>query len=248
MLVLIAAASASLAVAAPRAGGERDARTIVAHAVDDLYRGASSVGTLEMHVKTSRWERTLELQQWSQGTDRSLIRVLSPKKERGVTTLKVGKDVWNYLPKVDRVIKVPASMMSASWMGSHFTNDDLVHESRFADDYELAVRERPTAADARWLIEATPKPDAPVVWGKVTLAVSAGDLLPIEAKFFDGRGALVRTIRYSDVEDVGGRKIPMRMTLIPADKPGESTEVVWKTLRFDVNLPASTFSLQALKR
>ena len=107
--------------------------------VDDLYRGTSSHGKMTMEVVTSHWNRTLSLEFWSKGKDKSLVRILAPLKEKGTATLRSGNEIWNYLPKVNRVVKLPSSMMSASWMGSHFTNDDLVKQSRFADDYTFEV-------------------------------------------------------------------------------------------------------------
>ena len=109
--------------------------------IDDLYRGKSSHAIMRMAVVTENWTRELELESWSMGKEKSLMRILSPRKEKGTATLKSGKQMWNYLPKVDRVIKIPSSMMGSSWMGSHFTNDDLVKESRMAEDYDFEYGE-----------------------------------------------------------------------------------------------------------
>ena len=107
--------------------------------VDDLYRSNASYGILTLSVTTVNWQRTLTLEQWTKGENKSLIKVLKPKKEKGLATLRVDKNVWNYMPKVKRVVKIPSSMMSSSWMGSHFTNDELVRESRMADDYNFSI-------------------------------------------------------------------------------------------------------------
>ena len=107
--------------------------------VDDLYRSNASHGILTLSVTTVNWQRTLTLEQWSKGKDKSLFKILKPKKEKGLATLRVDKNVWNYMPKVKRVVKIPSSMMSSSWMGSHFTNDDLVKQSRMADDYTFSI-------------------------------------------------------------------------------------------------------------
>jgi outer membrane lipoprotein-sorting protein len=215
---------------------------------DDLMRGRSSAGKVTMRVKTARWERSLTMQVWSKGKEKTLVRILAPAKEKGVSTLKVGENVWNYLPNVDRTIKVPASMMSGSWMGSHFTNDDLVKEARFADEFDCKIESRPDGnPKKRYLVGCTPKPNAPVVWGRVRLTTRE-DLLPLDAVYYDERGAVARTLTYSDIKELGGRQIPGKITLVPGDKPGELTELVYEELAFDLELPESTFSLQALKR
>ncbi len=216
---------------------------------DDLLRGSSSVATVTMHVKTARWERTLSMKAWSKGKDYSLIRILSPAKERGIATLKVQTAVWNYLPKVDRTIKVPASMMATSWMGSHFTNDDLVRESRMADDYTYEIVSRPQGpSGGLYVIELVPKAEAAVVWGKVIVSIRASDELPTDVRYFDEKGVLVRTMTYEDVRDFGRRKLPSLLRVVPADKPDEVTEVRYDALDLDVDLPTSAFSLQALRQ
>jgi outer membrane lipoprotein-sorting protein len=234
------------------AEGDPDPVKLLEESVDNLYRGDSddkgAVAVVTMKVKTSRWNRTLKMKSWSKGEEKSLIRIVEPKKEAGVTTLKNGDNIWNYLPKVDRTIKVPAGMMSGSWMGSHFTNDDLVQEARYSDDYTLKIVGRPVDGKGDWKVEAVPNPDAPVVWGKVTVTIRGVDKLPTKTEFFDERGNLVRTMEYLDIQDIGGRKIPMRMKLTPADKPAEYTEVIQEKIAFDVDIPDTTFSLQALKK
>lgn len=238
---LLAAAQVSPARAAEPTLEELLAKT------DDLMRGNSSVGKMTMRVKTERWERSLTLKVWSEGKEKTLVRVLAPAKEKGVATLKVGENVWNYLPNVDRTIKVPASMMSGSWMGSHFSNDDLVKEARFTDDFDCRFESRPAAGEGGYVVACVPKPDAPVVWGKVVIR-ARGDLLPEEVVYYDEKGAVARTLTYDDVAELGGRTLPRRMKLVPADKPSEYTEVVYEELELDRALPASTFSLQALER
>ena len=216
---------------------------------DDLYRGKSSMATVEMNVQTKRYKRSLQMKVLSKGTDKSLIRIMKPKKEKGVTTLKVGKNVWNYLPKIDRVMKVPSSMMSGSWMGSHFSNDDLVRESRFEKDYTYSIVERPADGKGRFVIDCVPKPNAPVVWGKVVVVVDGKSRLPTQQKFFDEKGRLVRTMTYSDIQDVGGgRFVPLKMRLEPANKKGEYTEIIQRNLKLDIDVPDSAFSQQSLKR
>jgi hypothetical protein len=217
--------------------------------VDDLFRGRSARGRATMTVTTQHWSRTLALEFWSEGKEKSLIRILAPQKEKDTATLKVGNDIWNYLPKVKRVIKLPSTAMSASWMGSHFTNDDLVKESRMADDYTSSVTfEGSRNGDRIVEITCLPKPEAAVVWGKVVVVVRADDLLPVEVPFFDEDLRLARTVRYGDIRTLGGRVVPTTLTVVPADKPAESTMVRYEEIAFDVPLEPDTFSLRTLQR
>jgi len=212
-------------------------------ATDDINRGESSITTIEMQVKTARYERTMSMQAWSRGEENSLIRILSPAKDAGTTTLKVDEDMWNYLPKVDRTMKIPQGMMSGSWMGSHFSNDDLVKSNRLADEFTY-VNEG--LVDGVYTIVCTAKPDAPVVWGKVVVKVRA-DKIPVEVAYYDEEGTLARTMTFSDVRDFDGRMVPATMTLIPADKPEEFTRVTTVEADFDVEIDDRIFTLQALK-
>jgi hypothetical protein len=225
-----------------------DAKSIVDR-VDRLLRGDSSAGEMTMAVVTRRWTRTLTLRAWSEGTERTLIKVLAPAKEAGVATLKAGDEIWNYLPKVDRTIRVPTSMMMASWMGSHFTNDDLVKESRLIRDYDIAMGFEGVREGVRvWEFVLTPRPDAAVVWGKVVMEVRQADLMPTWARYYGDDGALRRTLTFGDYQVMGGRLVPTTMRVVPADKSDESTLIRYTSLRFDVRLPADTFTLGALRR
>jgi outer membrane lipoprotein-sorting protein len=215
---------------------------------DDLYRGESSAATVTMNVVTERWSRSLTMKSWSKGDDKSLIRIEAPAKEAGITTLKVDQNIWNYLPRVGRTMKVPAGMMGGSWMGSHFTNDDLVRDSRMSQDYTYAITGRP-AADGTgfWVIECTVKEDAAVVWGKVTVTLRP-DKLPSRIDYYDEGGEHIRTMEFADYKEVGGRLMPARMTLLPLDKPGEKTEMVYDELNLGAELDDSMFTLQSLKK
>ncbi|GLI35109.1 outer membrane lipoprotein-sorting protein [Desulforhabdus amnigena] len=217
--------------------------------MDDLYRGESSHGEMTMVVVTAHWKRTLSLEFWSKGKEKSLIKILAPIKEKDTATLRSGNEIWNYLPKVKRVIKLPSSMMSASWMGSHFTNDDLVKESRFVEDYDFEVTFEGRRA-GKDIVEVTciPKPDAPVVWGKVVVVVRLQDYLPLESAYFDEELHLARTMTFSDVRTFSGRTLPARMVVVPADKPGERTEVTYREIAFDLDLSDEIFSIRNLQK
>lgn len=240
------AAVVAAVLGAPAFAADPTARELL-EATDDVTRGLSSVAVIEMHVKTARYERSMVMKAWSEGTENTLIRVLEPAKEAGTSTLKSGDNIWNYLPKVARTMKVPAGMMSGNWMGSHFTNDDLVKESRLADDFTYEIVGRPEDNPERtWVIDAVPKPDAPVVWGKVTARVTV-DRLPHDVRYYDEDGALVRTMSFADYRDFDGRRAPAVMTLTPSEPPGEFTRMTYRELDFDVAIPPETFTLQALQ-
>jgi len=232
-----------------QAGDEADLARELLEGTDDMHRGESSHATMTMHVKTSRYERSMTMEAWSQGEEKSLMIIRSPAKEAGTATLKVDNNIWNYLPKVDRTMKVPAGMMGGSWMGSHFTNDDLIKESRMADDYTYSITERPKSdAEGDWVIQLTPKPDAPVVWGKVVVTIRAIDRLATSITYWDEKNVLKRTMAFEDIKPMGGRTIASRMRLIPEDKPGEFTEIIYENLEFNVEIPASKFTIQGLKK
>ncbi len=201
---------------------------------------------MTMQVTTRHYSRKMRMQYWSKGRDRFLISILYPAKDEGISTLKVGRDIWNYLPKVDRVIKIPASMMGGSWMGSHITNDDLVKESQIADDYTFRLLE--DRGEGVWVIESVPKPEAAVVWGKLIYEIIMPDLIPVQISYFDEEGKKVRVIRYSEVQEIDGRKIPLKMEVLPLEKPEESTTMIYEKIRFGVSLQDGFFSLRNLKK
>jgi hypothetical protein len=216
--------------------------------VDRLLRGESSRGTVSMRIVTEHWTRSLDMSIWSLGTDHALIRILSPQKDAGLATLKAGNEIWNYLPRVDRTIKVPTSMMGASWMGSHFTNDDLVKEHRLIDDYDIEIAfEGARDGSEVWEFDLTPKAEAAVIWDRIVYLVRKADMMPVWARFYDERDALIRTITWSDYKTMGGRLVPALMTIEPADKPDESTAVLYVELEFDVDVERTFFSLRTLR-
>ncbi len=239
--------TALLLTAAGAASGQRTAEEIIDH-VDRILRGESSRGVATMEVVTENWERNMTMEVWSLGTDHALIRITAPKKEEGTATLKAGNEIWNYLPRVDRTIKIPASMMMGAWMGSHFTNDDLVKESRLIEDYEIEIsHDGDRDGVTVWEFTLTPKPEAPVVWGHIEYQVRQDDLMPTWTRYFDEDGTLVRTMTFSEYRVMGGRLVPAVMELRPVDKPDERTLFRYSELEFDLNIDESFFSLRALR-
>lgn len=217
--------------------------------IDDLWRGQSSHALTTMQVKTEHYTRTMQMEAWSKGKEKTLVRVIEPLREKGTATLKSGNNIYTYLPKTDRTIKLSSGMMMGSWMGSHLTNDDLVKEARLEDDYDAEISfegER----NGENIIEFTliPKPDAAVVWGKLILSIEATSHNPIVEEYYDEDMLLARTIKFTDLKQLAGRLRPSVMTVIPADKPGEYTEFVYQTLDLDVDLSDGLFSLSSLKR
>ena len=217
--------------------------------VDDLYRSNASHGILTLSVTTVNWQRTLTLEQWSKGEDKSLIKILKPKKEKGLATLRVDKNMWNYMPKVKRVVKIPSSMMSSSWMGSHFTNDDLVKQSRMAEDYTFSITFE-GINDGKEIIEVTclPNKEAAVVWGKGEVVVYADDYLPLRMIYYDEDLLLSRSLEFTNIEMMDGKIIPTMMSMIPTNEPGESTTVKWEEIQFDVAIDDEFFSLRKLQQ
>jgi hypothetical protein len=201
-----------------------------------------------MEVVTEHWSRSIDMRIWSLGTEYSLIRIDAPPKDAGTATLKARDELWNYLPRVDRTIKLPASLMGASWMGSHFTNDDLVKESRIIDDYDIEITfEGERDGDEVWEFTLVPRPETAVVWGKIVEQIRKKDMMPEWVRYYDDRGEVARTMVFSDFKVMGGRVVPARMVVTPADKPGESTTIIYRSLAFDVGLEPSFFSLRNLR-
>ncbi len=251
MKTCLKSVAASLAGAvlllAPAPARAQTAREIVDR-VDRMLRGASSRADIAMEIATEHWTRTLEMRAWSLGTEYALVRVTAPPREAGSATLKVREEVWNYLPRVDRTIKIPPSLMMGSWMGSHFTNDDLVKESRMIDDYDIAISfEGPREGAQVWEFTLTPKPDAAVVWGRIVEQVRKDDLMPTWARYYDERGTLMRTMTFSEFRRFSGRLVPTVMVVRPEDKPAERTTIRYRDLAFDVPLTADFFSLRSLQ-
>ncbi len=217
--------------------------------VDDLWRGSSSHGLVSMRVKTEHYTRNMRMEAWSKGKEQSLVRIVAPLKEKGTATLKSGNNIFTYLPRTDRTIRLTSGMMLGSWMGSHFTNDDLVKESRREEDYDAHISfegER----DGRQLLEFTllPKPDAAVVWGKLTLTLLDGSYLPVQEIYYDEDMQVARTITFSDVKMLGGRERPALLRVVPADKPDEYTELVYESLQLNIEVSDALFSLSSLRR
>ena len=224
-------------------GAEPDGRELVER-VESLLWGRTVQGEYAMTITTPRWQRTLALRAWMERPKRSFIRILAPAKEKGIGSLRIGAEMWNYLPNVERTVKIPPSMMLQPWMGSDFTNDDLVKSSSIVDDYTSRILREESGA---YVLELVPKPDAAVVWGKILYWVRKTDSIPLKEEFYDERGTLVRVMTFSEVRPMGGRAIPTRWEIRPSDKPGNATTIVVKSALYDRAIDPEVFSQRNLQ-
>jgi hypothetical protein len=214
--------------------------------LDDLYRSKSSIARIEIQVVRPRATRTLRLKAWTRGEEEALVLIEAPPREAGTATLRVRDNLWNYLPRIARTIRVPPSMMLGSWMGTDFTNDDLVKESSLRKDFVAHVDRRSESPPGWWLVLQA-KPGSVGRWARIEVLVSDDDL-PIEERHFDRRGRLARTMRFDEVKTLGGRRLPSHIVLLPADAQSESTAMRYLDVRFDVALADDTFSLSRLEQ
>ncbi|MGD2245274.1 MAG: outer membrane lipoprotein-sorting protein [Candidatus Aminicenantes bacterium] len=216
--------------------------------LDELYRSTTSFAVLEMEIVTPHWERALKMKTWTMGMDKTFIRILEPKKERGIATLRIGNEMWNYLPKTNKVMKVPPSMMMSSWMGSDFTNDDLVKEFTFQESYHFEMTTVGNPEEGILYVNCVPKEGLPIVWGHVIVAVREEDYMPLWQNYYDEKGNLVREMIFREVKTFGDRKIPSVLELIPKTKEGHTTVLRYLEAQFNIQLDEEIFTLRNLRR
>ena len=217
--------------------------------MDDNAFGGRLKSTMKMTIIRPTWTRTMALKSWADGDDYSLILITSPAREKGISYLKRAKEMWNFQPSIDRTVKMPPSMMMQSWMGSDFKNDDLVRQSSIVEDYTHKLLGKETI-DGRecYKIEMVPDEDAPVVWGKVIIWIDVKDFLNLKTEHYDEDNDLVDTILGEDVQKMGGRTLPARMVLLPADETGHKTIMEYQSIEFDTKFEDRFFSTQNMKR
>ncbi len=216
--------------------------------IDELYRSDSSFATAEMEIITPHWKRTLKMNTWSLGKEKTFIRILEPKKEKGIATLKIGNEMWNFLPKINKVMKIPPSMMMSSWMGSDLTNDDLVKEYTFMEDYHFELIEIENPKETTLYVKCTPKEGLPIVWGHIVIAVREQDYLPIWQKYYDEKGKLMREAVFKEIKVFGKREIPSVMELTPMNKEGHITVLRYLEAAFDTKIDEEIFTLRNLRK
>ncbi|HCE2648256.1 TPA: outer membrane lipoprotein-sorting protein [Vibrio parahaemolyticus] len=215
---------------------------------DQAMRGKSSYSEATMEIVRPDWTRSMTMKSWTKGTELSLVLVTAPAKDKGSASLKRHREMWNWVPSIERVIKIAPSMLSQSWMGSDFTNDDLINQSSIVVDYQHALLGNDSfEGDKVWVIEATAKPDAPVVWNKVTLWISQSTYLQRKVEFYDEFDERVNVLTTYDVKELGGRKIAARMEMKPVDKPGNKTIFTTHQAQFDFDINDDFFSQQQMK-
>jgi outer membrane lipoprotein-sorting protein len=225
---------------------ERDATQIVRDAVNH-WRGLSSYTEMTMVIHRPDWERSMTMQAWTKGDEQSLVRVMEPKKDRGNGTLTDENSMWTFSPKINRVIKVPSSMMGQSWMGSDFSNKDVARADDIIDQYDHTILSVETIDDmAVYTIKSIPHEEAAVVWGSEVLTIR-DDHVVLEHAFYDQDGELVKTLKSLEIGEMGGRTIAMRQRMIKTDEPDEWTEIAVNAVEYELDLKDSLFTLSNLR-
>jgi outer membrane lipoprotein-sorting protein len=223
--------------------------TEIVQKADNLQRGNSSRGTMIMKIIRPKWTREIRMKNWSLGRDYSMTYIMAPPRDKGQVFLKRKNEMWNWVPSISRMIKIPPSMMSQGWMGSDYTNDDILKESSIVVDYDhKLIGEEEVSGIPCYEIEMLPKEEAAVVWGKVIKWISKEKFWQLKSEYFDEDGELIRTEIASKVKQYGDRKLPSHLEIIPADKPGQKTVVDVPEAEFNIKLEESFFSLQNMKR
>lgn len=232
-----------LCLSLPALASEERAREIIDE-MEQLYRGDSSDATMTMQVQTPNYNRTLTMSGQSFGKEYGFFRIHAPKKDRGIATLKRDEEMWNYFPKINKVIKVPPSMMMGSWMGSEFTNDDLVKETQLIDAYSLELME----TDDEYRVTLIPKEQTVTVWDKIEYTISKDPLLPLSQAFFDEDGEKVRELTFHEPKEYDGKLMPSILEMRPLNKEGHLTRILYDDIKFNVpGITEATFSLRNLK-
>lgn len=204
----------------------------------------------ELIIRTIRptWSREMQCKTWMKGTQLAMILIQSPARDKGIAFLKRKKEVWNWMPALERNIKLPPSMMSQNWMGTDFTNDDLVKESSIVEDYDHTIAGDTIIQDKQcYIIQMIPKPEAAIVWGKVIICIDKKDFLELHSRFYDEDGQLVNTMNSYDIKMMHDRIIPTRFEMIPADKKGQKTEMVYKAILYNKPINENFFTTENMK-
>jgi outer membrane lipoprotein-sorting protein len=215
---------------------------------DEKMRGSTSQATLLIRTVRPTWNREMRVKTWEKGRVYSMIYVESPQKDKGIVFLKRKNEVWNWMPSIEKIIKLPPSMMSQSWMGTDFSNDDLVKESSIVNDYTHEFSGDTVISNRNcYLITLTPKAEAAVVWGRLVVAIDKKDLVELHVRFYDEDGVLISTMNAYDVKVMDGRLIPTRMEMIPADKKGQRTEMIYERIVFNKPIADGFFTTEQMK-
>jgi outer membrane lipoprotein-sorting protein len=230
-------------------GQAQDAKEIVRRANDKVQGEESSKSIMTMTIVRPKWERKVTFKSWTKGTKYSITLVTAPAPDKGQVFLKRDREMWSWNPKISRMIKLPPSMLSQGWMGSDFTNDDLLNQSSIVVDYTHKIIGSGSQQERDcYKIKLTPKEDAPVVWGKIIMWIDKKDYLMLRVEYYDEDNYLVKTEIAKDIKTMSGRIIPTTYILIPADEEGHKTLVKMDEVEFNIPLNDSFFSQQNMKR
>ena len=236
----------SLSLTAMGSAPDRDATEIVRDAVDH-WRGVSSYSEVQMVIHRPDWERSMTMRAWTRGDEQSLVRVTEPARDRGNGTLTDDDNMWTYSPRVNRVIKIPSSMMGQSWMGSDFSNKDIAKADDIIDQYAHTLLGTEVVDDVTvYEIESIPFEDAAVVWGREVLRIREDNVV-LEHRFYDQDGELVKALESLEIGEMGGRVVALRQRMAKVDAPDEWTEIRVLAVEYDIDVPDSMFTLSNLR-
>lgn len=223
--------------------------TEIIRRADAKMRGQSSFSEMKMTIVRPGWTREIRMKSWSKGSELALILITAPARDQGTAFLKRSRELWNWQPSIDRTIKMPPSMLLQSWMGSDFTNDDLVKESSSVDDYQHRILGTETIEGRScWKLELVPRPNVAVVWGKILMWIDKQDYMQLKAEFYDEDNYLVNTMVGKSVKTLGGQLLPSILEVTPADAPGNKTVVEYISLRFNEAMSDDFFTVQNMRR
>lgn len=223
--------------------------TEIIRKADETRRGDSGIASMTISIVRPSWSRDMSVKTWSRGSEYSLILITKPARDRGTVFLKRQKEIWNWLPSIERNIKLPPSMMMQSWMGSDFTNDDLIKESSIVEDYTHQIIGDSTILERDvYKIELIPKQEAAVVWGKIYAWICKNDFIELRTEMYDEDGYLINVVNFSEIRDLGGRILPAVMEFVPVDKQGHKTIITYHEVTYDIALPDNFFTQRNMKR
>ena len=216
---------------------------------DNRLRGNSSYSEITITIVRPKWEKKMSVKSWSRGTDYSVSLVTSPAKEKGSVFLKRKKEAWNYLPTIERTIKLPPSMMTQNWMGTDFSNDDLIKQSSMVVDYNHRIIGTEIIENLNcWKLELIPTEEASVVWGKLIVWIDKKDFMQLKTEFYDEDLEIVNKMVGSNIKVFNNKKLPSILEYYPLDEEGNKTVIEYNIWDFNVSIPENYFSTQYVSR
>ncbi len=214
----------------------------------DRMTGKTSIAEMTITIQRPKWKREMSLKTWTKGDDKSISLVTAPARDKGTVFLRVGKEVWNWVPTVERVIKLPPSMMSQSWMGTDLTNDDLVNQTDLKTDFTHTLLGKKTVADRLcYQVQSVPKESAAVVWGKIVTWIDVTDFIQMKTEFYDEDDFLINTFNAQNIKVMGGKKVASKFEIVPEEKPGNKTIMEYNSLKFDEPIADDFFTTRNMR-